>query len=521
MTDSTLGRPGRLLELAVLDLALIDRLRIELAPGLNVLTGETGAGKSLLIDALGLATGARADSSLVRHGAESARVEALFDRLPEPLICVREVAATGRSTARLDDEPVTAARLAETAGRLVELHGQHDQQRLLDGRWQRDLLDAYGGHEAARATMASAVERWGSNRAALAELAVDPREVARRLEIAEHEAAEIAAARLRPGEAAEIRSRLAAAQHGETIARAGMEVHEALAGESGSARDALGLGLHAIARAARVDDRFGPLEGRLAGLIAELDDVAAEARTLVESIDHDPADLARLEERLSGIYSLERRYGEDEEAVIAYGQRAATDAQRLRGLEGERARRGAEDARLLAEVAAAAVTLSGMRQETATRLGEAVDGALVALGFPSGVFAVVLGRRSAGRDEPAVETDGDAVAFDGTGIDEIVFRLPRTQASRADPSRGSPRAASCRVSPSRSRRSWPRSTRRRRSCSTRSTPESAGGARIPSAAACGHWRGPTRSCASPICPRSRPTPTLTSRSRSVSATAGP
>ena len=100
---------GRLTNLGVHDLALIDRVRIAFEPGLNVLTGETGAGKSLLIDALGLAVGARADSSLVRHGSEIARVEALFDRLPEPLICVREISAAGRSTARIDDEAVTAA----------------------------------------------------------------------------------------------------------------------------------------------------------------------------------------------------------------------------------------------------------------------------------------------------------------------------------------------------------------------------------------------------------------------------
>jgi len=149
---------GRLAELSVRDLALIERLRISFEPGLNVLTGETGAGKSLLIDALGLAVGARADTSLVRHGSDTARVEALFDRLPEPLICVREVSAAGRSTARIDDEAVTAARLADVAGRLVEIHGQHDQQRLLDERWQRELLDAFGRLEGEREVMARAVE---------------------------------------------------------------------------------------------------------------------------------------------------------------------------------------------------------------------------------------------------------------------------------------------------------------------------------------------------------------------------
>ncbi len=182
---------GRLLELTVIDLALIDRLRLTLAPGLNVITGETGAGKSLIIDALGLVAGARADTTVIRHGAETARVEALFDRLPEPLIAVREVAANGRSTARLDDLATTASRLADEVGPLVEIHGQHDQQRLLDERWQRDLLDAFGGHGPARASMVDVVERWRANRAALSELSIEPRELARRVDLLEHEAAEI------------------------------------------------------------------------------------------------------------------------------------------------------------------------------------------------------------------------------------------------------------------------------------------------------------------------------------------
>ena len=426
-------RPGRLLELAVVDLALIERLRLAFTPGLNVLTGETGAGKSLLIDALGLALGARADTSLVRHGTEVARVEALFERVPEPLICVREVAASGRSTARVDDETVTAARLAEIAGPLVELHGQHDQQRLLDERHQRDLLDAYGGHEAERAAMADAVARWRANRAALAELTIEPRELERRLALYEHEAAEIAAARLRVGEAAEILARLTAAQHIEAVVRGGSVLREALLGESGGGRDAIAVGLRAARELARVDPRFGPLVERLAAAEAEVEDVAAVARELVADLDHDPAAIAALEERLSLIYSLERRYGEDEVAVIVHGERASAEAERLRGLAAERARRAAEDAALLAEVAAAGARLSARRVESAQRLAVAVSEVLEQLGFPPGVFEVALGRRPAVRDEPAVEVDGDAVAFDAGGIDQLVYRIAPNPGEPARP----------------------------------------------------------------------------------------
>jgi DNA repair protein RecN (Recombination protein N) len=414
---------GRLLELAVRDLALIERLRLELEPGLNVLTGETGAGKSLLIDALGLALGARADTTLVRHGADSARVEALFDRVPEPLIAARDVGANGRSTARLDDATVTAARLAETVGPLVEIHGQHEQSRLLDERWQRELLDAFGGHGELRAAVARAVERWRENRAALAGLALEPREVERRLDLLRHEVEEIAAAALREGEAAELRERLALARNGEAIARGAAAIREALDGEARGARDALAGAVREARSVARVDPRFEAVAERLAGLEAELEDAAADVRRLADGVDHDAASLLAAEERLSIIYSLERRYGEDEAAVLAHGERAAVEIQRLEGLEGERRRREADDARLLAEVAFAAGELSIARRAAAARLGVAADEALRALGFRAGAFSVEVGQRPAAGDEAAVELHGDAVAFDGTGADEVVFRF--------------------------------------------------------------------------------------------------
>ena len=264
---------GPLLELAVADLALIERVRLPFAPGFNVLTGETGAGKSLLIDALGLATGARADSSLVRHGADAAGWKTLFDRAPEPLICVREVSASGRSTARIDDQTVTAARLGEVAAPLVEIHGQHEQQRLLDERTQRDL-DAYGDHEALRAAMAAAVGRWQDNCTALASsrstrgrlpanwqfIGANPRRSQRRA--------------CGPENPEEIRARLEATQHGETIARLGGGLHEALVGEPGGARDSVAEATQSARQLGRLDRRYERLADRLAGVEAELSDIA-------------------------------------------------------------------------------------------------------------------------------------------------------------------------------------------------------------------------------------------------------
>ena len=394
-----------LLELSVTDLALIDRIRIELGPGLSVLTGETGAGKSLLIDALALVLGGRADVSLVRAGAATARVEALFDRLPEPMICVREVSASGRSIARIDDTAVTIARLGETAGPLVEIHGQHEQQRLLDSSAQRDLLDAYGAHGALRDAVAAAVNGWRANRAALEAIAAEPEEIRRRLELLEHEAGEIETAALRPGEAEEIRTRLGAAAGAEQAGRLVEQIRERLAGEGTGAREALARGAREAEELARLDGRFGGLAPRLEGLTAELDDALADLRLLQGAVDRDPATVARLEERLGRIYALERKFGSGEAAILAHGERARVEAARLRGLEGERGTRAALDPRLEAAAREAAATLSAARRGAAGGLEEAVGAALEDLGMTAARFGV--------RVAPA--------ALDPTGADGVSF----------------------------------------------------------------------------------------------------
>ena len=282
--------------------------------------------------------------------------------------------------------------------------------------------------------MAGAVERWRENRAALDAAALDPREVARRLDLLEHEAAEIAAARLRPGEADEIRGRLTAAQHGEAIARGAASLREALTQEGAGARDTAAVALQEARGLARLDPRFEPLAERLAGLEAELTDVADEARRLSESVDHDPRAVAELDARLGVIHGLDpplrRRRGRGHRPRGAGLARGGTPARSRRGAGATPAggRRAAGRGRDRGRGAVGGAPGHGGR-----RSGRAVGEVLEELGFPTGVFEVAVGRRPAGPGEAAVEVDGDAVAFDTTGVDQVVYRLAPNPGEPARP----------------------------------------------------------------------------------------
>ncbi|HYI23487.1 MAG TPA: DNA repair protein RecN [Candidatus Limnocylindrales bacterium] len=396
-------------ELAVRDLALIERARVELQPGLTVITGETGAGKSLLIDALGLVMGARADSGLVRHGAVGARVEALFERDgdAEPLICVREVSAEGRSVARIDDETVTAGRLAAVVEPLIEIHGQHEQQRLLSAAWQRDMLDAYGGHQELRRAVATAVEALRANEAALRELSIEPDELARRLELAEHAADEIEAAAPRPGEVEELRGRLGVAGNAQRVASLLEEAHDLLAGESSGARDQVARAATVVAELARLDQSAQALADRVAGVEAETDDIALELRRRGESFGETTLDAEEIEERLGVLYGLMRKYGETEAQVIEHAEQARAEADRLRSVDRERERRSREADQLLKEASAAADELHAARTIAAKKLSGAGTDLLIELGFPSAAFVVEM----------------EAATLDPTGADTVSFLL--------------------------------------------------------------------------------------------------
>jgi len=406
-------------ELTVENLAVVESVRLALSPGFTVLSGETGAGKSLVVDAVALALGARASSDQVRAGTDAARVEAVFDA-PNPadddplaeviaagdgvVIVRREIGADGRSVARVNDRTVTVGGLAALGARLGEIHGQHDQQRLLEPSRQLALLDGFGGHGPLLTAVADAFRAWRSTVAAAAELLTDAHELARRVELLRHQVDEIASTAPRPGEDAELEAQLRAAEHAESIARAAAAAVSGLRDDGGAGETLSGVERELVS-AAQHDERFAPLADRAAGLTAEAAELARDVAALSESVDLDPASRAAAEERLGLLYDLRRKYGDSLEAVVAFGEASAVELERLENQEGERERLRADEVARLAELTTAAANLSAARRASADRLATGVNAELPPLGLPAGAFGVALEQVDAG------STGADRVTF--------------------------------------------------------------------------------------------------------------
>ncbi|HET6648890.1 MAG TPA: DNA repair protein RecN [Candidatus Limnocylindria bacterium] len=418
-------------ELTVENLAVVESVRLALAPGFTVLTGETGAGKSLVVDAVALALGARASTDQVRAGADAARVEAIFDAPPpQPddaladviaagegsVIVRREVGADGRSVARVNDRTVTVGGLASLGARLGEIHGQHDQQRLLEPAHQLALLDGFAANAALVAAVGDAYRAWRAVAAASAELLTDPHDLARRVELLRHQVDEIVAASPRPGEDAELEAALRAAEHAETIVRSAAEAVAGLRDDGGTG-DALAGVERSLAAAAQHDERFVPLVDRAAALVAEASELARDVSAAADAMDLDPAARAAAEERLALLYELRRKYGDTLESVIAFGEESAAELERLENQEGERERLRTEEAERLRALDSAATALTASRRTAAEGLSAAVNAELPPLGLPADAFGVELG---------AVETGP-------SGADHVTFTFAPNPGEPARP----------------------------------------------------------------------------------------
>jgi DNA repair protein RecN (Recombination protein N) len=367
--------------LSIRNLAVIDRLDLEFEPGLNVLTGETGAGKSIIVGAVGLLVGGRASADLVRTGEDQAAVEAVFDDpAGEELIVRREVSAqTGRSRAFLNGVLTTSAALRETAAPLIDLHGQHEHELLLDPATHLDLLDAFAACQAERARVAVLYADWQRIRSERDRLTAGEREKARRAEFLEFQLAEIRRVAPKPAEDDELSATRQVLGSADKLQRLCSDAYTSLYEGDAAALASLSIVWKKVADLAAIDPQFQPyLAGR--DLVkAQLEDLAYFLRSYAAQIDASPARLQEVEDRLAVLERLKKRHGPTLDDVLAT---AAGLERELDGIQNAEARASELEAELDAvqrDYAQVAGRLSGIRRAAAVDFSRRLETSLADL----------------------------------------------------------------------------------------------------------------------------------------------
>ncbi len=436
--------------LALTGLGVIDTAELELGPGLTVLTGETGAGKTMVVSSLQLLLGSRGSSDMVRSGAERARVTALLDvgdrkdvvtRVVDAggdldddstLTVVRTVAASGRSRAALGGAPVPIGALTDVGSELVAIHGQHDQSRLVSASHQRELLDRFGDLTDLAGTVASEFERWRSLRSERDELVAARQEHRREADLLRFGLDEIGAVAPQPGEDAELLAEEERLAHAVELKQAALSVALQLAENDGSVSQQVGE-LQPLLDAVRAHDpTLDAMASRLADLGYLVSDLASELNSYHSSVEADPARLAEVQERRAAISALQRKYGPELSTVLAWAADASKRLEVVTGTDDRLAELESELQQALDGWVRVARDLSAQRAAAAIRLADGVTGELASLAMPDATFEVLMTRRGASDASDAVEHVPSA-----SGLDDVSFLLrPHTGAPASPVHRG-------------------------------------------------------------------------------------
>ncbi|QIS75747.1 DNA repair protein RecN [Streptomyces sp. DSM 40868] len=425
-------------------LGVIDDAVVELSPGFTAVTGETGAGKTMVVTSLGLLLGGRADPALVRIGAEKAVVEGRIAVPPSAaavvraeeagaelddgaLLISRTVSAEGRSRAHLGGRSVPVGLLAELADDLVAVHGQTDQQGLLKLSRQRQALDRYAGDAVAvpLAEYTGAYRRLRAVSAELEEITTRARERAQEADMLRYGLDEIAAVEPRPGEDAELAEEAGRLGHAEALSSAATAAHAALAGNpedpEGIDASTLVAGAHRALEAVRAHDpALAALADRIGEIGILLTDVAGELAGYADDLDADPLRLAAVEERRAALTALTRKYGEDIDAVLAWAEHGAARLTELDGDDERITELTAERDALRSELGVLAQRLTDARTEAAERFAAAVTAELASLAMPHARVSFDIRQTD---DPEGVEVGGRTVAYGPSGVDEVELLL--------------------------------------------------------------------------------------------------
>jgi DNA repair protein RecN (Recombination protein N) len=436
-------------ELKVRNLAVIESLTVPFGPGLNVLTGETGAGKSILIDALTLLLGERTQpAEAIRAGAETATIEAVFDAPPKSpvaalleehgipredgqLVVRRELVRAGRGRVFLNDTNTTLALLERLGEALVEVHGQHEHQALLRPARHLDLLDAFAGLGILRDRLRQRYEEWRTASAELEALRVAARDQGARAGQSRESVAEIDAARLRVGEEEELREERRRLANAERLAEGASAAYRQLYDDPSSAVELAGRVAAVLREMVRMDPTVEPTVQALDTALVQLDETARALRTYRDGIVFDPPRLEAIERRLDEIQRLKRKYGDTVEAVHALRAQLEQSLEGLARAEEDEARLVERVERLRTELTTRATDLAERRDQAVSRLEAAAMAELAALDLETAVFRVRLARERAGAGELAV---GPAAWRLGPrGVDQAEFLFSANTGEEARP----------------------------------------------------------------------------------------
>ncbi|KRE57792.1 DNA repair protein RecN [Phycicoccus sp. Soil748] len=408
-------------ELRIQRLGVIDDAVLDLHPGLNVLTGETGAGKTMVVTGLGLLLGARADAGLVRSGASTAVVEGLVDvpeshpasvraaeagaEVADGLVLVRSVSAEGRSRAHVGGRSAPVGVLAEVGEHLVAVHGQADQWRLRHGDQHRAMLDQFGGDAVAKALAryTAVYDEHEAARTELASLREAARDRAREVEILQHGLEQLEQLDPQPGEDADLRVEDERLSHAEGLRTAAALAHDHLAGtpdysgqEAPGAAETVAAARQALAGEADHDPALKELDRRLADLGYLVADLAADLSSYLTDVDVDPARLAWVQQRRADLTALTRKYGETVADALDWGREAARRLDLLLGSDSRIEELEPRVAELDAQRTTAAQALTAARRKAASRLAKAVTAELAHLAMGQARVEVDVSARSSG-----------------------------------------------------------------------------------------------------------------------------
>jgi DNA repair protein RecN (Recombination protein N) len=432
-----------LLELRIRDFAIIDALDLRLERGLVVLTGETGAGKSIIVDAVELVLGEWADSTVVRTGADRALIEAVFclerdqQARIEPmlkeeglesddsglLLLGREVRLNRRNVCRVNGRVVTLQVLREVTEGLVDIHGQSEHLSLLRVPEHVKLLDRYGELGELREEVAAMVKRVKQIREELNGLKQDERELAHRADLLRFQIDEITSAALEPGEETALREERPRLANAERLAELTQEIVftiEEAEPHGPSTIDSLGVALRSLAEAARVDPSLEDLLGDAESVSFQLQELVRELRDYQAGIEYNPQRFQEVEERLALIRRLERKYGEGLEEVLAYAREAEAELDAITHSDERIAELEAEEEDLLEESGRRALDLSERRREVAQELAQRAERELADLYMEGAQFGMAFERRLDPEGVPLpVSTLSLAFRVSGSGVDEL------------------------------------------------------------------------------------------------------